>query len=1509
MANQTVTTVVNYDDAAISGLLNGETITINGGTVTIDADVRWNQQAAVFGAVTLSASLGGSFLLDGTRIWEVPFSAASGNVPAQLALGSNGVTGGTSGATGELTRVWATGSLTPATAGGAMPASGYIKLRSKTGDFASGEVITLPGGATVTASDAGKRSWVHVVGRGTTTGAGSLLTIPRLGVFEAAGDWYELGTTNGADNQTLQYPVADQCPAIWIETAPASGIYEVWLNAGDRWSNGAVATTDRRGMYFGCVTATGVITLALRGGSNAGLKPPTGCRVRVPNIIMSQANGTAPDYNANILPAGLAYRYGFTTTAAGSVVMDKVSCNWYAAATSAFAINITDSGIGGSILLSNIGTAVNMSNVGIGIVDNVVQNPIGITTCFGGGTLTDVRCARRLSASNGFAFLLADAADFTLTRCRSDVFGAVTTNLPTNTQSCFELVRAINTVMVDCVAIGGIGVDSQPAFGLTITGFRFASRTIGTTQTSDLAAAISTGAGSTDLFVDGFDNFDGIANVHPYANIILTASGMNAVEVRNVGTPAAPYNMGSANACANVINASVTRSVVMRRIYTQNTRTAPFAVANTVQGFEAYNLWGDAADAQANLAINSTIRGGRYTPSVTGQTSVYGTHWQDAWTSTTAGRLVIACNEPTADTADQCTFTLNAAAGSGFTSAGNVSMKTLTDVVTWEMPYYALGVTGFSAVAPTITGTNAANHTFDFQYDLNDGAGFNGTWLTLNSTNMSAITVDPADGVKLKVRATINVANTGNLLTYIRIDTVTNSTAQQTEYPLPVVLNTAQVTNILSGSRIRVYNVTTDTEIANEIVAGTSWTLLYVEGSGFTNGDVLNIRLTRCTGATASLAFQATAIAGATGWALFASQLDDTVYATNAINGALVTEFTPDYPNVQIDINDPDGSSTITRLYAWFANELTTVQGIRTLVGGLLAEDPANYRIIASVLNLKLDNIAATGVQFVGDLRLYRDDGASPVVSATTGGGSIVLFAGKVYTIAVGSGVTPQDKTDIINGVWDATLSAYQDPGSTGEALDAAAAGGGGGGATAEQVWTYGTRTLTANPGPSAADNAAAVRTNLAPELANLDVATSTRAATADARFANLDAAVSSRLATAGYTAPDNASVAAILVDTGTTLPAQIAALPAPLDATATQAAAAAALAAYDAATAADLTPLATAAAVAAIPTTPLLASDTRLNNLDAAISTRLASAGYTAPDNASIAAILTDTGTTLPAQIAALPAPLDATATQAAAAAALTAYDAATGADLTPLATASAVAAIPTTPLLASDARLNNLDATVSSRLATAGYTAPDNASIAAILTDTGATLPAQIAAIPEPLDATETQAAAAAALGAYDTATAADLAGLATASAVAAIPTTPLLASDARLNTLDAAISSRLAAAAYTAPDNASISAILVDTETTLPAQIAALPAPLDAGETQAAAAAALTAYDAATSGDVAAVPAEVRDELAVELARIDVATSTRQSDAIALARAVTINDGVKQASLLIPHTGDVT
>lgn len=70
------------------------------------------------------------------------------------------------------------------------------------------------------------------------------------------------------------------------------------------------------------------------------------------------------------------------------------------------------------------------------------------------------------------------------------------------------------------------------------------------------------------------------------------------------------------------------------------------------------------------------------------------------------------------------------------------------------------------------------------------------------------------------------------------------------------------------------------------------------------------------------------------------------------------------------------------------------------------------------------------------------------------------------------------------------------------------------------------------------------------------------------------------------------------------------------------------------------------------------------LTNLDAAVSTRLASASYTAPDNASISSILTDTGTTIPSQIAALNDISSADVT-AAATSSLNTYDAPTKAEL----------------------------------------------------------------------------------------------------------------------------------------------------------------------------------------------------------------------------------------------------
>jgi len=190
---------------------------------------------------------------------------------------------------------------------------------------------------------------------------------------------------------------------------------------------------------------------------------------------------------------------------------------------------------------------------------------------------------------------------------------------------------------------------------------------------------------------------------------------------------------------------------------------------------------------------------------------------------------------------------------------------------------------------------------------------------------------------------------------------------------------TATVTPIIAGSRIRVYNETTGTEIVNVIEPTTTWSLGYDEGTEFTAGDIVSIYITKL----GYLSQTITAIAAASSWTVPAEQKVDTIYDTNGIDGATVTEFSADFPNVQIDINDGDGSTTAQRLYAWWSNVLTTEDGIRYWLDGMFAEDSNNYRVVTSIIDIHLQNTSATPVWMHG-ARLYRDDNTT-ILDAGTG--------------------------------------------------------------------------------------------------------------------------------------------------------------------------------------------------------------------------------------------------------------------------------------------------------------------------------------------------------------------------------------------------------------------------------------------------------------------------------------------------------------------------------------------
>ena len=317
--------------------------------------------------------------------------------------------------------------------------------------------------------------------------------------------------------------------------------------------------------------------------------------------------------------------------------------------------------------------------------------------------------------------------------------------------------------------------------------------------------------------------------------------------------------------------------------------------------------------------------------------------------------------------------------------------------------------------------------------------------------------------------------------------------------------------NIMQNSRAWLFNENASSTIDNSIVSTGG---IYVRTNWTSD---ITVRLT-----TTCLDCQpivTTGIMTDTGLTFLSTQVTDEVYGLNNIVGASCDssnggEFTADLPNVQIDINDSDNTTSLARLYAWSKYFETTSSGIILFLNTVTAIDTANYFINGNIVNVSFDNKKSTLLTINGGY-ISKTGGSSLVSSTTTG--SIYFDSAKAY-------VAP-------------SLTS---------------------GATIGQI------------------EASSI---LAKE-----------------------ATVASRLAASSYVAPDNSSITSIKTKTDQLVFAS-GRVNAAIDTTLL-------------AKTSDVVSAQTSLAVliGGIPTTPLLTSDSRLNNLDVTISSRLASSSYTTP-------------------------------------------------------------------------------------------------------------------------------------------------------------------------------------------------------------------------------------------------------------------------------------------------------
>ena len=743
------------DDASKSGLVNGDDVTVNtNATLTRNSDSRWGQQAAVVGSISIDAATGGKLLDDGTTVWWVPYDASTGNVPA---LGTVGVADCTSvsGPTGEFLGVWTALGVAPTAAAAAMPAAGFVKFRSVSAPFADNDVVTLPGGATITVNSAtgGQRGWLHLV-----HGEAETFSIPRLGEHEANGDWFYLGTATGASDEAFQFYVADHCPAIQVETGSGTGIYEWWIAAGTTRSGQTNrAATDARGKVFRNA-ATGVCTFGVRTGITFGSLLPAGARLRVPNIHYSSSNST--NWTLNTLHATIGTRIDWNTFSAGAINLDKVSCNGYPSFNQPYSVVLTDCSAFQQILVSECATKPILTRCAVGIAVAADTNPINITSCFSGVDVIDCVTLRYEAETGDTGTTITDCDGVTVTGGKFMTFGdnaAATLARGAGGTGALTLTRVTNST-VDGATVIGAALRIVSCINVTINDLVFCDRVENqATVTANAVSAIDIGSASADIVVDGYGgNFAGIANVHPY-NALVAISASYDCTVKNIATKASPFDCGSANACAGIVAFNGNGSGnVLRRCYCQNARTGAVTDTNSEVLYTLVDVWGDGADTGFVLnALNCNARGLRGTNPTTGAVSVYGTHFYDTFVSTTEGRMVFLGNEGTALSGSKFQVTSGTAK---FTATGQCKLTTVGDEVTWEMDYFWLGITALNNAVPTFSGTNSANHVIEFQYDT--GSGWNGSWLTATGANLSGVgAITPATGIKLKVRARCGTAN------------------------------------------------------------------------------------------------------------------------------------------------------------------------------------------------------------------------------------------------------------------------------------------------------------------------------------------------------------------------------------------------------------------------------------------------------------------------------------------------------------------------------------------------------------------------------------------------------------------------------------------------------------------------------------------------------------------------------------------------------------------------------
>lgn len=763
-------------------------------TLTIDGDTRYGPNTTPttgpFTSVT-NSSFNGCLRVDGRNVRLIPYDTGSGNVPAADTVISQG------GVTGKLLGVWSALNVPPTAAGAAMPATGYIKVRQKAGgNYAAGTLTGI--GANATGADVA--GWIEVVG----TDAGFIQGQNATCRVEILGEWFELGVTSGARNQTLQGPASLAnvwYPGVYIETAVGSNVFAFWPSAGGTLN----VAQDDRGKVVWC-GSQGDVRIGHNGASDAGQLPAAGLRVVIGNVIWTSTNttiGLGVNKDPVAASTGKFALGGNSGAVSGVYTVDKFTSN-VGVGISASLASLTATYWA---QLSNFQVVVSapssVTRSGVGAKAGTTGQQFQVSNTTAQLDFYDCVYAGLLPAAFVQSCNLAASRNVNFYRTRFVLLPAHATNQG----GLFGNNVGSNSILEDCEFIGGTVAIPQNSVARRL---KFADRIFGTVDAVQPITGVVVQSGS---ILDGLDWLIPTANTcHPYALLIQKSTDS---KIRNIGSPASPLDLGTVNPCrgfySSITGVSTWANNQVERCYAKNGVT----IGLDGGGFTALN------SRHINVGLyGATLAGVSYSTgpdcqykglntdnggSFFSQAGRPGTHFADLFYSDTSGRIYIFGSPPTAATVEQCVMS-GGAVSSGLTTMYLFGVGARVEWTT----HFIRGHTGFQNVAQVsntgdFTSTIFGNCTVE--YDLDKGSGFSGAWKAVSGANMSAETgIDPATGFRLRLRVT-SLISTLQSFGYFFFNTTTTATDRYTLYPIDE--STVTVSGLATGSRVKVTRVDT----------------------------------------------------------------------------------------------------------------------------------------------------------------------------------------------------------------------------------------------------------------------------------------------------------------------------------------------------------------------------------------------------------------------------------------------------------------------------------------------------------------------------------------------------------------------------------------------------------------------------------------------------------------------------------------------------------------------------